>query len=69
LFVIPAVVFDTIAGGLLTLGLHRSSGVYRSKMPPVRLIYFAVVFVTNVVWIFIHVVQKETLMSFPQFIA
>ncbi|KAF9468279.1 hypothetical protein BDZ94DRAFT_1246411 [Collybia nuda] len=61
LFVLPAVVFDAIVGILLTLGLYRSSGPYRVKMPLVRLIirdgilYFAVVFASNVAWILINV--------------
>jgi hypothetical protein len=60
-------VFDIIAGGLLTFGLYQSSGMYRSKMPLVELIirdgllYFAVVFVTNVAWLTVHVLESNKL--------
>lgn len=69
LFVIPAIVFDTIVGGLLTLGLYRKSGSYRKHMPLIRLIihdgllYFAFVFITNIVWILVQVFEYRNPVS------
>lgn len=60
-FILPAIVFDVTAGTLLTFGLHRRSRLYRSKMPLVKLIiqdgllYFVVMFVTNVSWLFLNI--------------
>jgi hypothetical protein len=62
-FILPAVIFDVIVGGFLTFGLYRSSRSYITKMPLVGLIiqdgllYFAVVFVTNMAWIVVHVLE------------
>lgn len=60
-FILPAIVFDITAGTLLTFGLYRRSRLYRSKMPLVKLIiqdgllYFAIVFLTNVSWLFFNI--------------
>lgn len=60
-FILPAIVFDITAGTLLTFGLYRRTRLYRSKMPLVKLIiqdgllYFAVVFLTNVSWLFFNI--------------
>lgn len=62
-FISPAIIFDTIAGGFLTFGLYQRSGALRSSMPLVRIIiqdgllYFAVVFVTNIFWLLLHVIK------------
>lgn len=59
----PTIVFDIIAGGLLTFGLYRQSRQYQAQMPLTRLIirdgllYFAVVFMSNIVWIVVHVLS------------
>lgn len=68
LFIAPATLFDTVAGGFLTLGLYQrsgASGTSRKHMPLMRLIiqdgllYFAVVFVSNIAWILVHVFVPE----------
>lgn len=65
LFILPAVIFDAIVGFLLTLGLYRKFGPYRYKMPLVNLIirdgilYFAVVFVSNVAWIVVNTLLAD----------
>jgi hypothetical protein len=71
----PALVFDTLVGGFLTFGLYRSSGLYRTKMPLVRLIvrdgilYFAVVFISNIAWILVHIFEANNLVSLLLFVA
>lgn len=65
LFILPAIIFDAIVGLLLTLGLYQNFGPHRYKMPLVNLIirdgilYFAVVFVSNVAWIIIHTLLAD----------
>lgn len=65
LFVIPAIVFDTIVGGLLTLGLYRRSGSYQAQMPLMTLVlrdgllYFIVVFASNILWILVHALTSD----------
>lgn len=70
MFVAPAIVFDTVAVGLLTLGLYyRSSGALLKHMSLMRLIiqdrllYFAVVFVSNIAWILVHIFESNNLVS------
>ncbi|KAF9467861.1 hypothetical protein BDZ94DRAFT_1247909 [Collybia nuda] len=61
IFVAPALVFDTVAGGLLTLGVYRQAGLDLDQMPLMKLVirdgllYFVVVFLSNIFWIIIHV--------------
>jgi hypothetical protein len=65
LFVTPAVIFDAVVGGFLVIGLYRSSRIYRTKMPLVKLImrdgllYFAVVFATNITWLVVHIIRTN----------
>ncbi|KAF9467854.1 hypothetical protein BDZ94DRAFT_1247893 [Collybia nuda] len=60
LFMAPAIVFDTIVGGLLTLGVYWKYKFFRMRMPLTRLIaqdgllYFAAVFATNITWTLVH---------------
>lgn len=64
-FILPAIVFDVTAGTLLTFGLYRRSRLYLSKMPLVKLIiqdgllYFAVMFITNVSWLFLNIYSSR----------
>lgn len=59
--VAPAILFDLIAGGLLTLGLYRRSRQHYAQMPLTQLIirdgllYFAVIFASNVAWLVVPV--------------
>ncbi|KAF9467856.1 hypothetical protein BDZ94DRAFT_1247901 [Collybia nuda] len=59
LFVMPAMLFDTIVGSFLTLGLYRRSGKC-VHMPLTRLVirdgllYFAVVFASNILWVLVY---------------
>lgn len=71
MFVAPAVAFDTVAVGLLILGLYyQSSGASRKHMQLMRLIiqdgllYFAVVFVSNIAWILVHIFESNKLVSY-----
>lgn len=65
LFVVPAATFDTVVGVLLNFGLYRSSGRYGTSMPLVRLImrdgllYFLVVFASNITWIVVHIILQQ----------
>lgn len=70
MFIAPAVLFDTITGGLLTLGMYyRRSGASYKHMPLTKLIiqdgllYFAVVFANNVAWILVHIFESNKLVS------
>jgi hypothetical protein len=73
LFILPAVVFDAIAGVLLTYGLYQSYGPYRWKMPLVKLIikdgviYFAFVFISNVTWIAVYYALCDKPVSFKKY--
>lgn len=65
LYILPAIIFDAIVGAFLTFGLYRRSRLYRTIMPLVRLIirdgllYFFVVFVTNIGWIVVHALEVD----------
>lgn len=73
LYVSPAVFFDAIVGAYLTFGLWRNSGIYKTRMPLTRLImrdgllYFVVVFGTNIFWILAHVFKANNPVSFHIF--
>lgn len=70
LFVIPAVVFDAMVTGFLTLGLHRRHGSYQPQMPLTTLViqdgllYFAAVFASNILWILVHVLSYNNWASY-----
>lgn len=65
----PAVVFDAIMGGLLTWGLYRRTASYKTKMPLATLIiqdgllYFAVVFTSNILWLLVHALGSDSLVG------
>jgi hypothetical protein len=71
LVIIPALVFDALVGGFLIFGLYQSSRLYGTKMPLVKLIvrdgilYFAVVFITNIAWVVVYVLENDKGVSYP----
>lgn len=71
LYIAPAIVFDVIVGDLLTFGLYRRSRPYGKMMPLARLIiqdgllYFTVVFMTNVGWILVLPLKDGGAVSLP----
>lgn len=68
-YIFPALVFDITAGVFLTFGLHQRSRPYIATMPLVRLIiddgllYLAVVLLTNICWILVHVLEDDSVAS------
>lgn len=69
LFVAPAIIFDTTVGSLLTFGLYRRSRSEGAQTPLTRLViedgllYFAVMFASNVAWILVHVLERDNLVG------
>lgn len=73
LFVAPAIIFDTVVGSLLTFGLYRRSRKDGAQTPLTRLViedgllYFAVMFASNVAWILVHVLERDNLVGHSMF--
>jgi hypothetical protein len=63
-------IFDTLVGGFLMLGLYRHTGLYIDKMLLVRLIiqdgilYFVVVFLTHIAWMVVQILKDNKLVGF-----
>lgn len=72
MFIVPAVVLDTLVACFLTIGLYKNSKLFISKMPLVNLIirdgvlYFCVVFASNVAWILTAVLADNDVSTFVE---
>lgn len=69
LFVLPAVVFDTIVAAFLTFGLYWKSS-HRPSISLISLIirdgilYFVIIFLSNVAWVVVHLILSPTVSIF-----
>jgi hypothetical protein len=72
MFIVPAVVLDTLVACFLTVGLYKNSKLFISKMPLVNLIirdgvlYFCVVFASNVAWILTAILADNDVRTFDK---